>query len=47
MAVDRVEGFDVWAEGLLAGLRSAATPVRLEDGGSHEIALTVVPRPVP
>lgn len=47
VAVDRVEGFDVWAEGLLAGLRSAATPVRLEDGGSHEIALTVVPRPVP
>jgi hypothetical protein len=47
VAVEGLESIEVWADGMLGALRSAATPVRLDDGAVHEIALTVVPRPVP
>lgn len=47
VAVDGLESIEVWTDGMLAALRPAATPVRLEDGGVHEIALTAVPRPRP
>lgn len=47
VAVEGLEPFDVWEDGLLKALRSAATPLRLEEGGVHEVALTAVPRPRP
>ncbi len=32
---------------MLAALRGLATPLRIEEGGTHELALTAVPRPRP
>lgn len=32
---------------MLESLRAAATPLRVDDGGTHEIGLTAVPRPQP
>ena len=32
---------------MLAALRALATPLRIDEGGTHEIALTAVPRPRP
>ncbi len=32
---------------MLAALRRLATPLRIDEGGSHELALTAVPRPRP
>jgi hypothetical protein len=32
---------------MLAALRALATPLRVDDGGAHELALTAVPRPRP
>lgn len=47
IAVEALESFDLWNDGMLAALRPAATPLRIEDGGLHEVALTAVPRPRP
>ena len=47
VAVEALESFDLWNDGMLASLRPAATPLRIEDGGLHEVALTAVPRPRP
>jgi hypothetical protein len=32
---------------MLAAVRSAATPLRIDEGGVHELALRAVPRPKP
>lgn len=47
VAVEGLETFELWNDGMLAALRPAATPLRIEDGGVHEVALTAVPRPRP
>ena len=31
---------------MLAALRGLATPLRIDEGGTHELALTAVPRPL-
>ena len=47
VAVEALESFDLWNDGMLTALRTAATPLRIEDGGLQEVALTAVPRPRP
>ena len=47
VAVEGLETFELWNDGMLAAMRPAATPLRVEDGGVHEVALTAVPRPRP
>jgi len=32
---------------MLVALRALATPLRIDEGGTHEVALTAVPRPRP
>lgn len=47
VAVDGLELIDARTPAMLEALRSAATPLRIDDGGTHELSLRAVARPVP
>jgi hypothetical protein len=45
VAVEGLELVDARQPSLLAARRSAATPLRIDEGGTHEVTLRAVPRP--
>jgi hypothetical protein len=47
VAVEGVSRAVIARPEMLAALRAAATPLRIEDGGTHVVTLTAVPRPQP
>ena len=47
VAVEGLEQIDARTPAMLEALRSAATPLRIDHGGTHELSLRAVARPVP
>jgi hypothetical protein len=47
VAVEGLEPIDARTPAMLETLRSAATPLRIDHGGTHELSLRAVARPVP